>query len=197
MKRFIFFVVAFVVTLNSFAQNAEQEIRKVFAEYFECLETKNFSKVVEYVSDECSKEEYVKKLESAFNDPEAELEAADFKILEIGKIEKIKNKYYSVVAFSFWSKVKLIDDEIEFTDEKIVEMMLPALKEHFGTNDIKYNKETDFFEIKSIQKVIVVSKNNLTDWKLIVVEDKAALEKILPKKILKKSEELLIKVPKN
>lgn len=188
MKRLIFFAIVSLLTLNSFAQNAEQEIRKTIFEYIKYCDEKNFSKAVEYMIDDffeiIPKQSLIDALESAFNNTSVIIENTDNKIIEVGKIEKIKDKYYSIVPYSFLLKMRFKD-----IDEETKIAILFEYEEEFGEENVKYNEKTDFFELKLIEKMVAVSKNGSTNWKLIKIEEnqKAIMEKLLPEKILKEA----------
>ena len=193
MKKIIFLVFAFVVTFNSFSQNAEQEIRKVVTEYLGYVETGDFLKTAEYMPDGYfdvfSKEEYLKTFEVFIDE---KIKVADSKVIKVDKIKKIKDKYYSIVTFSFLMKYKMnIEEvnkegiEIDGKNYDMIDFMLIACEKIFGKGNVKYNKETNFFEKMSIANIVVISNNGITDWKLVEDREKALLGKFVPKKILK------------
>ena len=198
-KLSIFLVLVFVVTFNSFSQNAEQEIRKVVIEYLNYGATNNFSKAAEYLPDGYfdvfSKEKYLKTLEERINNSNIEVKVSDFKIIEVSKIEKINEKYYSIVTFSFLMKIKVNIEEIakelgvkidEEIYDMLVERMVFEVEKELKKENVKYNKETDLFVV--VKKNVVVSKNGITDWKFIDIDEsgeKTLLKKFVPKEILK------------
>ena len=63
-----------------------------------------------------------------------------------------------------------------------------SFEKNFGSENVKYNKETDFFEILVEKQVYTISQDGKTDWKFLVIEkkQKVLLEKLLPKELVDK-----------
>ena len=62
------------------------------------------------------------------------------------------------------------------------------LEKTFGSGNVEFNEETEFYEIHSIKNAFGISENGISDWKFVVVEPKQKfiLEKILPKVLTEK-----------
>lgn len=67
-------------------------------------------------------------------------------------------------------------------------MLKLSLEKTFGSGNVEFNEETEFYEIHSIKNAFGISENGMSDWKFIVVEpqQKFILEKILPKELTEK-----------
>ena len=78
----------------------------------------------------------------------------------------------------------------ETEDENRIRINLTklSLEQTFGSDNVKYNEETEIFEIQSQKNVYGISKNGETDWKFLVIEknQKAILDKLLPKELAEK-----------
>jgi hypothetical protein len=67
-------------------------------------------------------------------------------------------------------------------------LMKLTLEKTFGSGNVKFNEETEFYEIHSIKNAFGISENGTSDWKFVIVEPKQKfiLEKILPNELTEK-----------
>ncbi|RZK10459.1 MAG: hypothetical protein EOO46_10675 [Flavobacterium sp.] len=160
------------------------------------IETRNFEKSTDYILPEffdiIPKSQLVKMMEMTFNNPSMVFELKNPKVLSVEDAKKVQEKYYSLLTYSNQMNVRMLNEEEqpETEDEKKMRMSLIqlSLEKTFGSENVKYNKETDFFEILVEKQVYAISKNGKNDWKFLVLdkEQKMILSKLLPKDLLDK-----------
>lgn len=194
MKKTFFTLLILVTSLAATAQEYKKAIEKSFTEYLNAIANKEFEKSLDYVVPEFfdiyPKGQMISVMEQTFNNPAIKFEIKDPKILKINDSKKIENKYYSLLSYSHQMNMKVNDGADQSEEEKKAQNNLVAtsLKEEFGADNVKYNDKTGFFEIQIEKQVYTISKNGQTDWKFLVIEknQKAVLEKLLPKELLDK-----------
>ena len=138
------------------------------------------------------KDQMVLVMEKTFSNPEMGFELKSPKIIEISDIEKIGDKYYSLMSYSSLMKMKFIDSSLEEeteTEHKLrINMIKLSFEEAFGSNNVKYDEKAEAFEINAPKQAYAISKNGKSDWKFLVIEKKQKflLEKLLPKQLADK-----------
>lgn len=193
-KKNILTILILTSCIIGFAQDYKKNIETEFTEYLNALVNMDFEKSVEYIAPEffdiVPKSQMIKLMEQTFNNPTVEFEIKNPKILTINDSEKIANKYYSLLTYSNQMNMKIDSEEEETEDEKTMRINMTKLsfEQTFGSENVKYNEETNFFEIQSQKDVYGISENGETDWKFLVIEkkQKVILEKILPKELADK-----------
>jgi hypothetical protein len=187
--------VLFLFTSSIFSQIPEENLRKEFNTYINLTINQDFEKSMDYVVEDFfeifPKEQMVSLMKQIYNNPSMEIKLEKPTILEVDKIEKINEKYYSILTYSNLMKMKLkSEDENESDEDKKMRIGLikVSLFKKFGAENVDYNEKTDFFEIKVTKKVCSVSKNGNDIWKFVTIEkeQKYILEKFIPKEILEK-----------
>ncbi|MEZ4847302.1 MAG: hypothetical protein R3B93_01440 [Bacteroidia bacterium] len=171
----------------------QNTIRIDFNNYLEAITNKEFSKSMDYIVPEFfeifPKEQMIKVMEQTFNNPEMEFELKEPKILEIGKIKKVNERFYSKLRYSNLMNMKFKGEEEETEEEKKMRnnLMKLSFEQTFGSENVEYNSEADFFQIYSEKEVIAISDNGKTEWKFLVVEEKQKfiLEKLVPEEVIK------------
>jgi N12 class adenine-specific DNA methylase len=187
--------VLFLFTSSIFSQIPEENLRKEFNTYINLTINQDFEKSMDYVVEDFfeifPKEQMVSLMKQIYNNPSMEIKLEKPTILEVDIIEKINEKYYSILTYSNLMKMKLkSEDENESDEDKKMRIGLikVSLFKKFGAENVDYNEKTDFFEIKVTKKVCSVSKNGNDIWKFVTIEkeQKYILEKFIPKEILEK-----------
>lgn len=167
--------------------NSLQTIKKDFTNYLNLITDKKFEKAMDYIPaiffEIFPKEQMIKLMEQTFNSSDIEIQIDKAQILNVDAIEKIEDTFFSKIRYIQGMKLRLKGDEE--TTEMTKKLMKISFEKSFGKENVSYNEETKFFNIKSTKDAVAISKNNKKDWKFLVVEKKSKfiLEKILPKKI--------------
>lgn len=187
-------VCLFAICLVGLAQDYKQNIEGEFTEYLNSIVNMEFEKSMGYITPEffeiVPKSQMIQVMEQTFNNPTMDFEIKNPKILAINDFQKIEDKYYTLLTYSNQMDIKMRSEEEETEDEKKMRLNLTktAFEQTFGLDNVKYNEETEFFEIQSQKDVYAISINGETDWKFLVIEknQKMILEKILPKELSEK-----------
>ena len=194
IKQIIFSVLFLIISSTGNAQDYKKTIEIEFTEYLNSIVNKNFAKSMDYVIPEffeiIPKSQMIKVMEQTFNNPSMEFELKNPKIISINDAQKIAEKFYSLLSYSNQMNMKILNEGEETEDEKKMRIGLTQLsfEKNFGSQNVKYNKETDFFEILVEKQVYSISKDGKKDWKFLVIEkkQKVLLEKLLPKELVEK-----------
>lgn len=188
-------IVLFLVTSTTEnTQDYKENIKSEFMEYLNSIVNMEFEKSMEYITPEffeiIPKSQMLKLMEQTFNNPEMEFEIKNPEILKVNDSEKIENKFYSLLSYSNQMNIKFTSEEEETEDEKKMRINLTklSLEKTFGSENVKYNTDSDFFEIQSKKDVYAISLDGKTNWKFLVIEknQKVILDKLLPKVLSEK-----------
>lgn len=172
--------------------DAQDEIRTGFMEYYDLIIQCRFADAAEFIVPEFfnifPKDELIRMMEQLFKDPMFNFQLKRPEIYEVGKIIKEGDRYYAGLNYSNRMNMHVAGEDNESLSEKRdrIAMLKEALEITFGSENVKYNEETDYFEIFTVKKAIAVSENGKTNWKFITVEEnqKMLLKKIIPERIL-------------
>lgn len=196
MKRILFFLL--LVSNSTFGQtdeNYKENLNKDFIEYNDLILNQEFEKAMDFMLPEffeiIPKNQMILLMKQVYNNPDLEFKADKPKDIEYGKPKKIKGKYSSEITYSYNIKIKFntVDkSENEEQNELNRNLMKLTLEKTFGSGNVKFNEETEYYEIHSIKNAFGISENGTSDWKLVVVEPKQKfiLEKILPEEFTEK-----------
>lgn len=193
-KTKILILLFFTISTIGFCQNYKREIEGQFLDYNKLIIKKDFSKSMAYITEEffeiIPKEQMILVMEKAFSNPEMEFELMSPKVDEISEVEKIGDKLYVLLSYSSPMKMKFINSEEKDKgeDELRINMLKMSLKQMFGSENVKYNEETEFFNIVAKKQAYAISTNGKSDWKFLVIEKKQKfiLDKLLPAQLVEK-----------
>lgn len=194
MRSYCWVLVVFLFSISGFGQTYKDEISNDFGKYLKLVEEREFEKSMDYLLPEFfdiyPRDMVVKMMISVFNIPNVEIEMKDSKIIAVSDRRETKGKFYAVMDYSNQLNMRIKVDKKETSDEKKLRVLgaLLGLEDKFGKEHVKYNEETDFFEILAIKKGVAVSTDGDVNWKFLTVEERQLplLEKLLPKAILTK-----------
>jgi hypothetical protein len=194
LKQNLFTILFLTISTIGIAQDYKNELKKEFNDYLSTIVNMEFEKSMEYIIPEffeiIPKSQMIKVMKQAFNNPSMEIEITNPKIIEVKDKKEIENKYYSLLTYSNQMNMKIEGEDEETEDEKTTRINLTklSLENTFGSENVEYNKETDFFQIQSQKDVYGISNNGENNWKFLVVEkkQKMILEKLLPKELSEK-----------
>ncbi len=190
MKRILFLLI--IISNLTFGQESDKykkNLNNDFIEYNDLILKQEFEKSMDFMLPEffeiIPKNQMILLMKQVYKNPDLEFEANKPKDIEYGKLKKIEEKYYSEITYSYDIKMKfnnVEESEDEEKNELNKNLMKLTLEKTFGSGNVHFNKETEFYEIHSIKNAFGISKNGISDWKFVVVEPKQKfiLEKILP-----------------
>lgn len=196
MKRILILLILISkLTFGQEVEKYEEYLNKDFIEYNDLILKQKFDKSMDFMLPEffeiIPRNQMVLLMKQVYNNPELEFKMDKPKDIDYGKPEKIEGKYYSEITYSydikmkFHSVEKIEDEEQNELDKNLTKL---SLEKTFGSGNVIFNEETEFYEIHSIKNAIGISENGTSDWKFLIVEPKQKfiLEKILPKELTEK-----------
>ena len=194
IKKTLLTILFLIICTIGIAQDYKKTIESDFTEYLNYIINMEFEKSLEYITPEffeiVPKSQMIALMEQTFNNPSMEIEIKNTKILTINDAQKIENKFYSLLTYSNQMNMKINSEKEETANETkmIINLTKLSLEQTFGSENVKYNEETEFFEIQSQKDVYGISENGKVDWKFLVIEkeQKVILDKLLPKELSEK-----------
>src|SRR5690554_6720833 len=196
MKR-IFTLLIFVsnLTFGQTNENYQENLNKDFVEYNDLILKQEFEKSMEYMLPDffeiIPKNQMIMLMKQVYNNPDLEFKMDKPKNITYGEPKKIEEQYYSEITYSYDIQMKFKNIEESDDEEQnglTRNLTKLQLEKTFGSGNVKFNKETEFYEIHSVKNAFGISENGTSDWKFVVVEPKQKfiLEKILPKELTEK-----------
>lgn len=194
----ILLILLMLVSNLTFGQTDEtfkENLNKDFIEYNDFILNQEFEKSMDYMLPEffeiIPKNQMILLMQQIYNNPDLEFQADKPKDIVYGELNKIEERYYSEITYSYDIKMKfnnLEESEDEEQNDLKKNLLKLTLEKTFGSGNVIFNQETEFYEIHSIKNAFGVSQNGMTDWKFVVIEPKQKfiLEKILPKELTEK-----------
>ena len=196
MKRIlILLLLVSNLTFGQTDENYKENLNKDFIEYNDLILNQDFEKAMDFMLPEffeiIPKNQMILLMKQVYNNPDLEFKADKPKDIEYGKSKKIEGKYYSEITYSYDIKMKFnnVDESKDEEQNKLNRnLMKLTLEKTFGSGNVKFNEETEFYEIHSIKNAFGISENGTSDWKFVIVEPKQKfiLEKILPNELTEK-----------
>ena len=193
MKRtFLCFLFLFVVQFG-YAQDYKTDIETEFMNYLQTIIDRDFEKSMDYLTEDfftlVPREQMIGAMEQIFNNPAVEFSLKDPKVIGVEDRQVIDNKQYALLTYSNVLFMKFVMEEAPESEEDAQLMssyMKASLESTFGEGNVKYDAETEFFEIYSEKKVCAISSTEKDEWKFLVLENaqKPMLAKLLPKEIM-------------
>ena len=183
------------VTFSQTSENYQVNLNQDFVEYNNLILNQEFEKSMDYMLPDffeiIPKNQMVILMKQVYNNPDLEFKMDKPKDISYGEPKKINEKYYSEITYSYDIKMKFNNiEESENEEKKELTRKLTKLQleKTFGSGNVKFNEETEFYEIHSIKNAFGISENGMSDWRFVVVEPKQKfiLEKILPKVLTEK-----------
>jgi hypothetical protein len=195
MTKKIIGLIIFTLSLSIFSQNGKTNLKKTFETYIELSINQDFEQSLEYVVEDFfelfPKSQMILLMKQMYNNPSVEFKLENPNILDISNIEKIKDKFYSILTYSNLMKMKIKpqkEDETEDEKKMRLNLIKASLYKKFGTDKVNYNNSTEYFEIKVIKKVCSVSKDGISNWKFVTIDNdkKYLLKKFIPEQIFER-----------
>jgi predicted RND superfamily exporter protein len=196
MKRILILLILISnLTFGQEVEKYEENLNRDFIEYNDLILKQEFDKSMDYMLPEffeiIPRNQMVLLMKQVYNNPDLEFKMDKPKDIDYGKPEKIEEKYYSEITYSYDIKMKFNNvekTEDEEQNELNKNLTKLTLEKTFGSGNVIFNEETEFYEIHSVKNAFGISENGTSDWKFVVVEPKQKfiLEKILPKELTEK-----------
>ena len=173
-----------------FGQGVEvqSEIKEDFSNYYKLISEKKIDDALNYLNPKLfeliPREQMKNLMETVYKMPNIEYKTGIPTFLKFEELKKIENENY--VKFFIISPIEMKFKDIENTAEKISQMT-KNFEMKFGAGNVKFDKESGFYKINAEKIIIANSKNNLSEWKFVTVDNpkmKILLEKIIPSELI-------------
>ena len=186
------FFLLFACIYTCFAQDYKKNVQKRFDEYYSLIKNNKIDEAVEYIPDEffdvIPKAQMITALKSVMNNPELNYKILDYQIVELKDKKLIGSKYY--VLLTYTSKMimgfKQLDSLTSEKKKTQLSLIKLSLANTFGTDNVKLDDTTNFFNIVTRKKSCGISADGLNGWKFVNIEprQRLLLDKVLPKEIV-------------
>lgn len=185
MKR-VLLLWCFTFSVFGFAQNIKSEIENQFRNYNTLMIDRDFEKAIDTYANEdflkiVSKEQMVTVMNQMFNSKDSEFKVhMPEEIVVSDNVIEDQGKKYVKINYDQALDAKFNAPGVDPQD------LLKALQAEFGVNNVVYNKESGFFEIKT-SKVVVANSSDSKNWKFTLLEKKQIpiLMKFIPESFLR------------
>ncbi|MDY0090743.1 MAG: hypothetical protein RBR78_10325 [Flavobacteriaceae bacterium] len=195
MKRLLLLVLISNLTFGQTDEKHKENLNKDFIEYNGLILNQDFEKAMNFMLPEffeiIPKNQMILLMKQVYNNPDLEFKMGKPKDIGYGNPKKIGEKYYSEIIYSYDIEMKfnnLEESEDDEQNELTRNLTKLSLEKTFGSGNVNFNKETEFYEIHSRKNAFGISENGISDWKFVIVEPKQKfiLEKILPQELTEK-----------
>ena len=189
LKNIITTLTLFIGVIG-FGQGVEvqSEIKEDFSNYYKLISEKKIDDALNYLNPKLfeliPREQMKNLMETVYKMPNIEYKTGIPTFLKFEELKKIENENY--VKFFIISPLEMKFKDIENTAEKISQMT-KNFEMKFGAGNVKFDKESGFYKINAEKIIIANSKNNLSEWKFVTVDNpkmKILLEKIIPSELI-------------
>ena len=197
MQRLNLLIIVFSFSiLNVNAQADTLVIERQFMDYSSLIIAKDYEKALDYTNEEffkiIPKDQMITLLKRTLNSNEMEFIPHLPIISDFQNTKNINGKIY--VKFISSSTLEMKEKENEESkgqtekDRKLkLSLYKLSFENTFGVNNVKYNEQTKYFEVKTAKKVIASSDDKMKNWKFVIVENerqKKLLERFIPKELM-------------
>ena len=173
------------LSVFGYSQEFSKEIETQFKDYNQLIINKNFGKALDTYANEdflkiVPRDQMVQAMEQIFSSKEMEFKTYDPQniIVQNGSL-KSNGKTYIKLSFDQRIDMKFANTSLS------KEILLAALQREFGSENVKFNDQSKFYEIKAHKNAVANSVDNKA-WKFTVLErdQMQLLAQFLPKELI-------------
>jgi hypothetical protein len=195
MNRIIAISVFFLILpLVSISQDMKQDLVNTQKEYVEVVRQKDHSKTLDYIYpglfDIIPRDKMLMALESVYADTTVVITMDDFSLGNTSDFLELDGINYALVEYSFVMKMMISRDPEydEEEDRESMEFTNEMLKMSYGEDNVNYISDERLFTINVSNEMYAILDPQFQGWKFLDKKEKMMpiLEKILPKKVIKK-----------
>lgn len=185
-KNWLLYLLLFIQT-TGFSQTDVEAIRQTALTYMEIVEQKDYQKTMDYLYpklfDLVPRSLMKEALKQQAEDTEMQLEVKNSKIESVSKVLRVEGVKYALVDYSFLM-ILIIPEE----DKESLNMMKGLFELNYGAENVSLDVEKRAFNINVVSAAYVINDPEYDGWKLLERKKELLplLEKMLPKKVLKK-----------
>jgi hypothetical protein len=185
-NSWLIYLFLFVQT-TAFAQTDVEAIKETVMTYMEVVENKDYQKTMDYLYPKLfdfvprsMMEEALKKQEEEI---EIQVELKNSTIQKVSKVLVVEGVKYALVDYSFLM-IMIIPEK----DKEGLETMQVLFESNYGKKNVSLDIEKRAFSINMVSAAYVINDPEYDGWKFLERKKElfSLLEKMLPKKVLKK-----------
>jgi hypothetical protein len=191
MQKIALTLVLFLSGLAVFSQNNPQ-LHKRLQLFMEANKNMDFEKIMDYTYPKlftiATREQMIEVIKSSFDNEEMKVTMDSLKIDSVYQSFAIKQNSYAKIKYSMKMvmKFKLKEEGNEEEKKQMAEMMLPLMKEQFGSNKVRID-DAGVFHIKTITYMVAIKDEYAKEWCFVNLNENDPLAtKILSKELLGK-----------
>ncbi len=187
MKNSWFIYLVLLVQTTAFAQTDVEDIKQTVMAYMEIVENKDYQKTMDYLYPKLFDlvprsimEEALKKQEE---ETEIQVDLKNSAIQKVSKVLVVEGVKYALVDYSF-----LMIMTVPEQDKEGLETMKMLFESNYGKGNVRLDVEKRAFSIDMVSAAYVINNPAYDGWKFLERKKELfpLLEKMLPKKVLKK-----------
>ena len=195
-EALVTFLLISTLCTTTFGQTHIEEIKQSFTGYFNEIEQKNSKNVLEYiypkVFDHFPKDRMLEAM-SKKSDTTTIVEIDSASIIKISNIFEMNSIKYALIKYCFRITMTFVEDKNQpgnhlKENHASTNFRYEMFKKSYGRKNVKYDSVNNIFYIIVSKEMYAISDPAYVGWKFIEKTDnmQPLLEKILPKKVLKK-----------
>ncbi|WP_159023604.1 hypothetical protein [Formosa sp. L2A11] len=177
-----------------FSQDYKTDIKSEFQAYLSTIENMEFEKSMDYITPDffevVPKANMLAAIKQSYNKKDVEVKILNSKIVSVADAEHIEGKDYALVTYSDQMNIKINNEneETESQKEARINLTKVTFDQSFGAENVVYNKDTEFFEVKTVKQAYAISDDGKATWKFLMFEKnlKTILVKVLPPSLMEK-----------
>jgi hypothetical protein len=186
-----------MLTIAAFGQTDKDEIKRIFDDYFQTVEQRDNAKTLNYIYPELfyhfPKERMLEAMDKMKADKTTAVTMDDLSVASISETLEIDGVKYAVIKYSFRMTMIIMKvDENSNNDREedlnSTDFTYEMLKEKYGEKNVNYDREHNTLDVNVTNEMYAINAPAYKEWKFLEKKEsmKPMLEKLLPKKVLKK-----------
>jgi hypothetical protein len=196
-RKLLTCLLASMLTIAAFGQTDKDEIKRIFDDYFQTVEQRDNAKTLNYIYPELfyhfPKERMLEAMDKMKADTTTAVTMDDLSVASISETLEIDGVKYAVIKYSFRMTMIIMKvDENSNNDREedldSTDFTYEMLKEKYGEKNVNYDREHNTLDVNVTNEMYAINAPAYKEWKFLEKKEsmKPMLEKLLPKKVLKK-----------
>jgi hypothetical protein len=186
-----------MLPVAAFGQMDKDEIKKTFENYFRTVQQKDNAQTLEYIYpklfEHFPKDRMLEAMDRMKADTTTIIALGNPSVTGISEPLELDGIKYARIRYSFKMTMTIVTtgEETESTEDEDfnpADFTYEMLKEIHGDKNVVYDRENSKIDINVTNEMYAINDPTYTGWKFLEKKDsmKPVLEKLLPKKVLKK-----------
>ncbi|WNJ17417.1 hypothetical protein [Pontibacter sp. G13] len=193
-KSFFTLLVLSVLSTTIFAQEGKESIEATFSAYLQKFEQRDHKGAIEYIYprffDLFPKEAMIAALDNMYADSSVSISLENMSIQDISKIKSYDGVQYARVQYSFDMNMTISQSADESAEDyaSTEEFAYKMFSARYGEEHVQFDRPNHRMIISVQNEMYAINDPAYNGWKFLEKKEgfKPLLEKMLPKKVLKK-----------